>query len=66
MWWLGPWMGLTGGVQWDGNKWGELMQTLGLRAQSLGWLLGLEMRKHVRHSGLIEDAPLPAWSIHYL
>lgn len=41
------------------------MQTPGLRAQSLIWL-GLEMRKHARHSGLIEDAPLPAWSIHYL
>lgn len=24
------------------------------------------MRKHARHSGLIEDAPLPTWRIHYL
>lgn len=46
--------------------WGELMET----PRSLGAVIKMasrvEMRKHARHSGLIEDAPLPTWRIHYL
>lgn len=53
----GPMVGLRGGGWW---------RPTGLRAQSLRWLLGLEMRKPALHSRLIEDAPLPTWSIHYL
>lgn len=66
--WLGGGVGLmavVGGWGGIGINRGKLMHTPGLQAQSLIWL-GLEMRQHARHSGLIEDAPLPAWSIHYL
>lgn len=74
VWLLEAWTGLKGAKGGGGGgpmvklgkNGGWLMETRGLWAQSLRWLLGLEMRKPALHSGLIEDAPLPMWNIHYL